>query len=62
MDTQVETAARSPLAVAVAALLALGVARVAARFFGLFALLVVVMACVVALTTGILILRIALLH
>ena len=56
------TAERSPLALLVGALLALGLVRAAARLSGLLALLGVVIGCVAALTVGILILRLALLH
>ena len=62
METRTESAERSPLAVLAGALVTLGLVRVAARLYGLLALLGVVIGCVLALTVGILLLRIAVLH
>jgi hypothetical protein len=62
METRRETAERSPLALLAGVLVTLGLVRVAARLYGLLALLGIVIGCVLALTVGILILRIAVLH
>ena len=62
MEPPVDTAQRSPVSVLVASIVALGLVRVAARFYGFLALLGVVIACVFALTVGILILRLLVLH
>lgn len=61
METRAETVERSPLAVLVGAVLALGLVRVAFRLSGFVVLLGVVTACVAALTIGILVLKLALL-
>ena len=62
METRSETVDRSPLALLAGALVTIGLVRVAARLYGLIALLGIVIACVAMLTIGILILRIAVLH
>ena len=62
MDVRAEAGERSPLTVLLGALVAFGLLRAAGRFIGLIALLGVVLACVGALTVGIVILRLALLH
>jgi hypothetical protein len=62
MDTQAPVAERSPLAFVVTLLVGLGLARAAARFAGLVALLGVVLATIAALGIGIVVLRLALLH
>jgi len=62
VDVRAEWQERSPLAVLLASSLALGLIRVAGRFVGLAALLGVVVATVAALTVGIVVLRVVLLH
>lgn len=62
MPTRTDTVDRSPASLLVAALLSLGLVRVVARLGALAALLGVVIACVGALTIGIVVLRLLLLH
>jgi hypothetical protein len=62
MAARTETAERSPLALLAGALLTLGLLRVAARLYGLLALLGIVIGCVAAFAIGILVLRIAVLQ
>jgi hypothetical protein len=62
METRTESVERSPLAVLAGALVTLGLVRVAARLYGLMALLGIVIGCVLVLTLGVLVLRLAVLH
>ena len=62
MGTRTETAERSSLATVLGALAALGLVRAAGRLYGFLALLGIVIGCVAALTVGILLLRVVLLH
>jgi hypothetical protein len=62
MTTHDDAVDRSPAALLVAALLSLGLVRVVARLGAFAALLGVVFACVGALTIGIVVLRLLLLH
>jgi hypothetical protein len=62
METRTESVERSPLAVLGGALVTLGLVRVAARLYGLMALLGIVIGCVLVLTLGVLVLRLAVLH
>ncbi|GAA2754099.1 hypothetical protein [Amnibacterium kyonggiense] len=62
MATRTEVMDRSPATLLVAALLSLGLFRVAARLGAFAALLGVVFACVGALTIGVVILRLLLLR
>jgi hypothetical protein len=62
MDAHVEVGEHSPFTGLVAAILALGLVRAAGKAFGLVALLIVVMLSVGALTIGIVVLRLLLLH
>ena len=57
METSTPEGTRSPVAVLLGALLALGLLRGALRIWGLVALLVVVLATVAVLTVGVLALR-----
>ena len=62
MSTSPEVGQRTPLALFLGGLVALGLLRVAGRIAGLAALLVVVIATVGALVIGIVVLRLMLLH
>ena len=62
METRTETVERSPLTTVVGALVALGLIRAAGRLYGFLALLGIVIGCVAALTVGILLLKVLLLH
>jgi hypothetical protein len=62
METRIETGERSPLLLLLGTLGVLGLLRIAGRFYGFLALLGVVIGCVLALTVGILILRLVVLH
>lgn len=62
MTTRAEVVDRSPAALLVAALLSLGLVRVVARLGAFAALLGIVFASVGALTIGIVVLRMLLLH
>lgn len=62
MEAQAEIGEHSPFAGLVAAILAIGLVRAASKAFGLVALLIVVMLSVGALTIGVVVLRLLLLH
>ena len=62
METRVETGERSPLLVLLGTLGVLGLLRVAGRLYGFLALLGIVIGSVLALTVGILVLKLLVLR